>query len=99
MQVVRVFWHRNSQLESRFKSLAASLMFPYNEETVAFHGTLATNVPYIMSHGFKIGGRDIALACGQVHGQGVHACVCACVRACVYVCVNAGGFLPFASLC
>ena len=37
-----------------------------------FHGTALTQAAHIMSEGFKVGGRDIGVANGSVHGVGVY---------------------------
>jgi len=42
------------------------------EELLLFHGTSNTTISSILSHGFKIGGVDVKMATGAVHGQGVY---------------------------
>ena len=40
---------------------------------IVYHGTKASNIEGIMTGGFKIGGDDVAVKNGQVHGKGVYA--------------------------
>jgi hypothetical protein len=57
----------------RAKEAALQQMGVSTDKTWVFHGTAAQNLPPIMSTGFLIGGRDVAVAVGTACGHGVYS--------------------------
>ena len=45
------------------------------EEIWVFHGTAAANVAAIMAEGFRVGGKDVAVSHGSLHGRGVYTAI------------------------
>ncbi len=67
--VQQVDWYRVRTVLEAYEATKACLHGVCDEELV-FHGTQASKIESIMSKGLLVGGKDIAVAVGQAHGQG-----------------------------
>lgn len=66
--------YENPRLRARFRRQrdAFASCGKSTEEIWVFHGTSEANVASIMAGGFKVGGHDVALAHGALHGHGIY---------------------------
>lgn len=70
--VIKVERVVNPVLYHRYVEFGRSNADTIEEERLMFHGTRNTTIPSILREGFKIGGKEIPMVTGAVHGQGVY---------------------------